>query len=165
MSEDEDAARVRSLGDILAERSSAPPPEHKVELPSPWLPRSFDKAVCAAASHAGEDAATVLREFHGNSALARTLRNLIGVTEFSPARRVYMMRSEPRPKGMTRADHDALIAAHINSERDPLGAPIRAIDAGSVKALARRGKQEVHEAIVNLFDPSWDRTKGRRKKG
>lgn len=156
---------TRSLGAVLADLGSGPPPTTPVSLPSTWHPRGYDKAVCGAAVHAGEDPAEVLREFHGNSALARTLRNIIGAVEFTPAQRVYMMRSDPRPEGMTRAEQDALIASHINSERDPLGAPMRAIDAGSVKKIAKRGQSEFLHSLADMFSPEPRLTKPKRKKG
>lgn len=143
------------LGDLLGP-DAAPEPESRRHDPSDtvWNPRPYDAAIVRLAEHCGEDPEEVLSQFHADTALARVLRKALDLTDLSRNERVFLMRAELAGQGLTRDAQDRAISEFINSERDPFGNRLRALEPSSVKETAKRGGREIRSALADMFDPT-----------
>lgn len=164
---------ARQLGDFLAAQDAQAPLASARPVQDAWFPRPFDSIVRSLAEQHGEDPAEVLREMRGNSALARTLRKALGMSDISAKMRVYFMRRTWNPKVTTRKAHDAAIAAFLNAETDAAGVRLNTVAEDSIRSMGNDGRKEFereiasrgYQSIADMFDPNWTLTTGRTKEG
>lgn len=164
---------ARQLGDVLAAQGAQAPAASAPPIKDAWFPRPFDSIVCDFAEKHGEDPAEVLREMRGNSALARTLRKALGLSDISAKMRVYFMRLTWNPKVTTRKAHDAAIAAFLNAETDAAGVRLHTVTEDSIVSMGKAGRKEFereiasrgYQGIADMFDPEWRSTRGSAKEG
>lgn len=142
------------LGDLLGP-DAAPKAERRSQPPDTvWNPRPYDAAIVRLAQHYGEDPEQVLSQFHADTALARLLRQAMGLSGITGQQRVFLMRAELKSQGLTRDQQDHAIAEFISTERDIFGNFLRALSASSVKVTAKRGHNEFRNALADMFDPT-----------
>lgn len=139
------------LAEALAEAQAATPADPAGLAPSSRGGRN--PAVMAIAKMCGEDPSEVLREFHGNTPLARTLRRLLGVDvpapKLSAAERDYLLRcAVMKDTGLKGKALDDEVYRRVTAEVGPTGQQRRPSDPESVRKTAERGKRELRKRLV-----------------
>ena len=107
-------------------------------------PRDEDGFIVALARAFGEDAASVLDEFHRNSALARLCRKILCVNisePFSSDERTHFVCHELRRKGLKGEALWEAAAQRLNAETDATGRRTRNLDPKSIKPIDARGRK------------------------
>lgn len=121
--------------------------------PQPTAPSDADEFIVALALQWGEDPEKILKEFHGNSALAKLCRKIMGVNmrePFSSDERTYLICLKLQADGLKGRKLHEEAARCINEEQNAAGRRVRTVDAASIKAIAGRGKRSLQERMTPL---------------
>lgn len=121
--------------------------------PQPTAPSDADEFIVTLARQWGEDPEKILKEFHGNSALAKLCRKIIGVnmpSPFSSDERTYLICAKLRRDGLKGQELHEEAARYINEEQNAAGQRVRTVDAASIKAIAARGKKSLQARMTPL---------------
>lgn len=136
MSDTDLAAALAAAAESVAS-SSAPEPTH---------PENEDWFIVALAQRWGEDPAAVLKEFHGNTALARLCRKLLGVSmdnPFTKDEQTHLLCLQLQAGGLRGERLYEEAARRINERQNAAGERERNVAVASIKPMANRGRKSL----------------------
>ncbi len=149
------------LGDILGTWNEDGTPASKPATPRTRY--SFDDILVQLAKAWGEDHAEVLREFHGDTALARLARKILATDtkKESAAMRTYLLGESIRREGYKGVALFAELARRLweSQGRNVSGPAGTEDDSSSAKTQYYRGKRELEEraqafgTLKEMFSP------------